>query len=246
MNSLIYWLAFATFASTLFGGLVILKFKKFLPYFFAFSAGSIIAVSFLDLLPESIETAQTVHVPIRMIMLTIVGSFFFYSLLERFFATHHLEEGNHSHGQVHSHAHILGPIGAGSLVVHSFLDGAAIGIAFQVNVSAGLIVALAVILHDMTDGINTVVVMLKNNQPVKKAGMFLVMDAIAPVLGLIVTSFLAFPEFVLAYLLAFFVGEFIYIGASTLLPETQHHPSKKMIIAMLLGIALIVLLTSLL
>ncbi len=245
MNPLIYWLALATFLSTLFGGLVILKFKKFLPYFFAFSAGSIITVAFLDLLPESIETGQSIGVPIRMIMLTIVGSFFFYSLLERFFATHNIED-SYSHGHSHTHAHILGPIGAGSLVIHSFLDGAAIGIAFQVNVSAGLIVALAVILHDMTDGINTVVVMLKNHQTVKKAGMFLVMDALAPVLGLIVTSFIILPEIVLSYILAFFVGEFIYIGASTLLPETQHYPSKKMIIAMLLGILMIVGLTSLL
>jgi len=237
MNSLIYGLALATLLSTLFGGFIIIKFKKHLPYFFAFAAGSIIAVAFLDILPESLELGKDAGVSVRTIMLIIISSFFIYSLIERFFATHHLEEGEHSH--------IMGPIGAGSLVIHSFLDGAAIGIAFQVSVSVGLIVALAVILHDMTDGINTVVVMLKNKQSLKRATGFLFMDAIAPVLGIILASLITIPERFLVYILAFFVGEFIYIGASTLLPETHHH-SKKTVIAIALGMLLIALLTSLL
>jgi ZIP family zinc transporter len=140
----------------------------------------------------------------------------------------------------------MGPIGAGSLVIHSFLDGAAIGIAFQVSFSAGLVVALAVIFHDMTDGINTVVVMLKNHQPLKKAIVFLIMGAFAPVLGILLTSLIDIPAKFLVYLLAFFVGEFIYIGAATLLPETHHYPSKKIVIAMAIGILLIAFLTSLL
>ncbi len=248
MNTLIWAIAAATFFSTLIGGLLILKFKKNLHYFFAFAAGSIIAVSFLDILPESIEIAEENSIPLRTIMLIIIGSFFLYSLLEKFFAHHHISEENvceKHHEHKHEHAHILGPIGAGSLVLHSFLDGAAIGIAFQASLGAGLIIALAVILHDMTDGINTVVLMLRNHQPVKRAVYFLIMGALAPTLGLIVTSLIVIPGKFLAYLLAFFVGEFLYIGASTLLPETQHHPSKKTILVMALGILLIVLLTGL-
>lgn len=236
MEKLIYLLAFATFLSTLIGGLLILKFKKHLHYFFAFSAGSIIAVSFLDLLPESLKIGDSSGISVRTLMLVIVGSFFLYSLVEKYFATHCLEEN--------SHAHIMGPIGASSLIIHSFLDGAAIGIAFQASFSAGLIVALAVIMHDMTDGINTVVVMLKNRQTAKKAVLFLLMDAFAPVAGLMVTSLIVIPESFLAYLLAFFVGEFLYIGAATLLPETKEHHSKKIALAMLLGILLIIALTS--
>jgi len=237
MGLLIYLIAIATFISTLLGGFIILKFKKSLPYFFAFSAGSIIAVAFLDIFPEAIETAQKVGIPLRTVMLLVVGSFFFYSLLEKYFATHHLEE--------EGHGHILGPIGAGSLVLHSFLDGAAIGIAFQLSFSVGVIIALAVILHDMTDGINTVVVMLKNKHSTKKASIFLLMDAIAPALGILLTSLFMLSESILVYLLAFFVGEFIYIGASTLVPELKSHPSKKIIFIMALGILLIAILTSL-
>ena len=114
MNPTILILAWVTFISTLLGGLLIFKFRKNLHYFFAFAAGSLIAVSFLDLLPESIELSKQVNFPIRYVMITVVCSFFLYSLLERFFATHELE---HSHDD---HGHVMGPIGAGSLVVHSF------------------------------------------------------------------------------------------------------------------------------
>ena len=236
MNSLVIILAIATFVSTLIGGLVIVKFRKHLPYFFAFSAGSLIAVSFLDLLPESLEIAKSVDFPVRNVMLVVVLSFFLYSFLERFFLTHEHKEDD-------SHGHILGPIGAGSLVIHSFLDGAAIGAAFHVNASIGLIVALAVIFHDFTDGINTVTIMLKNHQRVKNAVIFLFLDALAPVLGVIATTSLPLSQKALAVILAVFVGEFIYIGAGTLLPETRKHMSKKIIIAMALGIFLIALLT---
>ena len=171
-------------------------------------------------------------------MIAVVASFFFYSLLERFFLTHEME-GHDNHG------HIMGPIGAGSLVIPSFLDGAAIGAAFHVNASMGLIVALAVICHDFTDGINTVTLMLKNRHKVGKAIIFLVLDALAPVLGILTTALVAMPESVLAILLAIFVGEFLYIGASTLLPDTRKHTSKGIIVAMALAIVLIAVLTSL-
>lgn len=237
MSILVIILAFVTFLSTLIGGAVIIKFRKHLPYFFAFAAGSLIAVSFLDILPESLEISKNINFPVRNIMLAIVLSFFCFSLLERFFLTHHMVEGDDSHG------HIMGPIGAGSLVFHSFLDGVAIGSAFHVNASVGLIVALAVIFHDFTDGINTVTIMLRNKQNLKKTITFLLMDSLAPVIGVIVTTSFAIPEKVLAIILAIFVGEFLYIGATTLVPETLKHTSKGIIVAMTLGILIITILT---
>ncbi len=238
MDNFIIFLALITFCSTLIGGAVIIKFKKYLPYFFAFAAGSLIAVSFLDLLPESLELSNSIGLPIRNIMLVIVFSFFFYSFLERFFLTHPAE-GHEGHN------HIMGPIGAGSLVIHSFLDGIAIGAAFHVNPAIGSIVALAVISHDFTDGINTVAVMLKNKQTTRRAITFLIFDALAPVIGVVAATALDIPQTVLALILAFFVGEFLYIGAATLFPETRKEMSKGIILAMALGIIVITILTSL-
>lgn len=232
MSPLIITLALATFVSTLIGGIVVLRFRSSLPFFFAFAAGSLMGVAFLDILPESLRIAEHAHVPARHLMVAIVLSFFFYHLVERFFVTHHIENDE-------PHGHIMGPIGAGSLVIHSFLDGAAIGAAFQVSASIGVVVALAVIFHDFNDGINTVTLMLKNDQPARNSMVFLLLDAVAPLLGVFTVSLIAFPEDILAFVLAMFVGEFLYIGAANLLPETRQYHSRKILLATAAGVVLI-------
>ncbi|MBI4016007.1 MAG: ZIP family metal transporter [Candidatus Aenigmarchaeota archaeon] len=237
MDYLIFALAGVTFLSTLAGGALALKNRKMLPYLFAFAAGSLIAVSMLDLLPESLSLASSINMPIRYPLIAVVVSFLVYSLLERFFLTHHHDD---------EHPHIMGPVGAGGLVLHSFLDGAAIGAAYQINPSIGLVVALAVIFHDFTDGVNTVTLMLKNKHSIKNSMLFLGADALAPVIGVLFTSFVSISQNWLSLLLAFFVGEFLYIGAANLLPETyKHGQAKEMMLAMGLGIGIILVLTSL-
>lgn len=239
MNPILIGMALVTFLSTLIGGAVTIRFRKVLPYFFAFASGSLIAVSFFDMLPESLKISESIALPVEYIMITAVASFFFYSLLEKYFLTHHYHEDERG-----EHGHMMGPVGAGGLVVHSFLDGVAIGAAYQVNTSIGLVVALAVISHDFTDGVNTVTLMLKDKHSIKNATSFLLMDAMAPVLGVLFASLVSISQVILALILAAFAGEFIYLGAANLLPETHKHEPWKMNVSMGLGILLILVLTS--
>jgi hypothetical protein len=57
---------------------------------------------------------------------------------------------------------LRGTLGAGSLSAHSFLDGIAVGLAFQISPAIGAIVTAGVLTHDFSDGINTMSVVLKN------------------------------------------------------------------------------------
>ncbi|MDO8526972.1 MAG: ZIP family metal transporter [Deltaproteobacteria bacterium] len=228
MPGAIWIFALITFVSTMAGGLIALRFKHVLHYFFAFAAGSLIAVAFFSMLPESLEMAASVGMSTKTVMAVIVFSFLSFSFVEKYFLIHHHHDNS-------EHGHIMGIFGAGSLICHSFLDGVAIGAAYHVSFTTGLIVALAVIAHDFTDGMNTVVLMLKNQHSPKKAKLFLLADALAPVMGVVLTSMIFIPARALAILLAVFVGEFIYIGAATLLPETAHHKSWKVILCMLAG-----------
>jgi zinc transporter, ZIP family len=139
MNLLVLLIALATFLFTLLGGCIILRFRNKLPYIFAFAAGSLMGVAFLDILPQCLMIAGLEHLPVRYLMIAVLAAFLFDHLLERFFVTHHVEEHQH-------HEHIMGPIGAGSLVIHSWLDGVAVGAGFQVSPSIGLVISLAVIL----------------------------------------------------------------------------------------------------
>jgi ZIP family zinc transporter len=63
----------------------------------------------------------------------------------------------------------LGVLGAAGLCVHSFLDGVAIGISFQANPKIGFLIAVAIIAHDFSDGLNTVTVVLAHGNPVRRS-----------------------------------------------------------------------------
>jgi zinc transporter ZupT len=64
------------------------------------------------------------------------------------------------------------------------------------------------------------------------------------VFGILVTSFFAINETVLSLILAAFAGEFLYLGAANLLPETYLHNVWKMGAAMIFGVVLIFVLTT--
>ncbi|MFA7201956.1 MAG: ZIP family metal transporter [Candidatus Paceibacterota bacterium] len=231
---MIILIAVATFISTLLGGLFALKFKDRLHLILGFSAGAVIGVAFFDLIPEAIELGSGVFNISQITSLTALG-FVLYLILDRFFVMHNHTEEDIAHA--HTHSSRRGKLGAGSLVTHSFLDGVAIGLAFQVSTTVGIIIAVAVLVHDFSDGINTVNLILKNNGKGSEAFRWLILGAIAPVLGVISTLFFSLPEATLGVILALFAGFFLYIGASDLLPESHHaHPTKWTTIATVIGI----------
>ena len=225
--------------STFLGGLFAIKFKDKLHLILGFSAGAVIAVAFFDLLPEAINLGKG-HYEISAITSITALGFVCYMILDRFFFFH-------SHEIDHDCEKNLtlkkrGILGAGSLSVHSFFDGIAIGLAFQVSLAIGAIVAIAVLVHDFSDGINTVNLILKNSGSRSQAMRWLLLDAAAPLLGALSTLFFSLPESALGIILALFSGFFLYIGASDLLPESHHnHPTYLTTIFTVLGVAVLYL-----
>ncbi len=232
---MLFLIALAAFITTSIGGIFALRLKDSLHLILGFSAGAVIGVAFFDLLPEALALAAqsgSTRTPL-FIALGFVG----YMLVDRALFFHAQHEA-HDHGE-HAHAH-SGVLGAGSLSIHSFLDGLAIGLSFQVSSAVGLIVTAAVLTHDFSDGINTVSMILKGGGTRRKALKWLFVDALAPVLGIISTFFFTLSEGALASVLAVFCGFFLYIGASDLLPESHHqHPKALTTLLTILGITVI-------
>ena len=136
--------------------------------------------------------------------------------------------------------------GASTLSLHSFLDGVGIGLAFKVSPAIGLVVAAAVLAHDFSDGINTVNMILKNGGARRHAMRWLLIDALAPVAGVLATLFVTVREDQLGFLLALFSGFFLYIGSSDLLPESHHrHPTAWTTLSTVLGMATLYLVVTL-
>jgi ZIP family zinc transporter len=221
-------LSLATFFSTSFGGLFAVKHKNRLHLVMGFTAGVLIGVVSFDIFPEIINLIKDNNFnPIGAMVALVVG-FMLFHIVEKLIVIHHAHEEDYAD---HKHPHV-GVLSALALTGHSFMDGVGIGLGFQVSPSVGLIVAIAVIAHDFTDGMNTVILMLTNKNTEKKAKMFLLIDALAPVFGVISTLFFHLPESFLVLYLGFFAGFLLYIGASDILPEAHRNQSSWKIIGL--------------
>ena len=214
-------IAGAAFISTFAGGLLALKLHDKLHLILGFSAGAVIGVAFFDLLPEAINFGQKFHGPSAILSGSALG-FLSYLVLDRILS-------------FHGDAAPRGPFAAGVLCVHSLLDGVAIGLAFQTSHEVGIIVAIAVLTHDFSDGINTMNIVLKNRGDRRHAFLWLLADALAPVLGIASTYFFTLPGEGFGAALALFAGFFLYIGASDLIPESYHAHPKFLTTAMTLA-----------
>jgi zinc transporter ZupT len=225
-----------TFISTCFGGIAAIRLRDRMHLLLGFSSGAVIAVVLFDVIPEifGLGGAATPVMPV-----VALGFLVFFGL-ERLTALHRSREHAHQTGV---HPEEFGIIAAGGLSVHSFLDGFAIGVGFHTNFRLGLLISLAVIAHDFSDGLNTVTVVLAHGNAVERAVRWLLVDAVAPMLGALTAVPLRLGETALPWLLAFFAGAFLYIGASDLLPEAREHDSPVVGIATAAGMVLMFLIS---
>jgi ZIP family zinc transporter len=202
-----------------------------------FSAGSVIGVAFFDLLPEAYNLGKNFY-DSNTISLLIVLGFIIYIVLDRFLISH----SNHD-GECENHNH-KGTLGAGSISLHSLVDGMMVGFSFQISTSVGIALAIAIFIHAFSDGINTVNMIIRAKGDNDAAKGWLLMDAVSPAIGILFSVFFTIPVNILPIIVSVFCGFFIYIGASDLLPESHHnHPKIWTTISTILGIALIFIVT---
>jgi zinc transporter ZupT len=190
------------------GGMVVLNARSRFGSLLGLAAGMVIGVALFDLLPEAIEAGGDRPGPFALLACTglaLIG----YMIIDRL-----TDRGLHASGWVRV---TLAPA---SLTLHSFIDGTGIGVAFALAPSAGWLVAIAVIAHDLADGVNTVSLAVSTGG--ESAGRnWLIANAVAPVTGVLVGGALSVPGPTFALLLAGFAGIFLYIGAVHLLPRSH-------------------------
>ena len=233
MNFNAILLAIVTCFSTLLGGTFAARRRKNIGILGAFAAGVLITTSLLDLLPQTFRLATSVNVLLEDVMaLTVVGFLFLY-IISRLITAHVFSKA----GEYTEMKHPIGGLFATSeLSVHSFIDGLAIGFGFQADIHVGIIIAVAVICHDFTDGLSTVTVMLKSGNSLKNSLRMLLLDAIAPVLGAVVALFVEVQQYYIVLLLPSFAGGFLYLGASDLLPAAhEKNPEVLTVISCTVG-----------
>lgn len=237
---MVYLIALATFVSTFLGGLIALKYKDKLHLILGFTAGVLLSVVVFDILPEIFRLLNELKISPEMPLIALVLGFLSFHVLEKLLLIHHSQEEEYS---LHKHP-TVGILSGLALSGHSFLDGVGIGLGFQVSFAVGVVVAVAIIAHDFSDGLNTVSLVLNHKNSSKRALVLLLVDSAAPLLGVVSTFFFKLSDNVLLLYLGFFAGFLLYIGASEILPEAHSkHSSIWTLLMTIIGVLFIFLIT---
>lgn len=206
------------FISTLAGGLFALRFRGYLRQILGLTAGVVLGVVAFDIIPEIARTSAEAGKSLTGPMVALLVGFLLFHAFEKTVSAHHAHEVDDAH---HHPVPTIGLAAAAGLVLHSFLDGMAIGIGFQAGASVGVAVALAVIAHDFSDGLNTVSLMLAHGNKTRRTVGMLLAGALAPVVGAVVGTMVTFNEEQLAVAIGLLGGFLLYIGTSSVLPEAH-------------------------
>ncbi len=215
--------------ATLLGIFLVVKKEKWvrnnLIYLLSFSAGILLSFSLIHLLPEAVIENETAY-------LWTMGSFFVFYTIEHLLGMHHCGEGKECNP--HGAFSLVSWIG---LLVHSLIDGVVIGAGFEISQALGILSTLAVLLHELPEGISAMSVMLYGGYTVKKAVRRSSWVALATPAGALGTYFLLrnIDTGFLGILLAIAAGSFLYVAASGLIPEIHKKSRWLNIVLTMIG-----------
>lgn len=224
--------------STLIGGALALRLRRYVTQLIAVGAGILLGAAFLDLLPEAISVGSSAGVSSSDVLALTLLSFLLF---------HGVESGLEAIGNRTRHSRVsellVRRAGAGMLIFHSFRDGMAIGAAYAASHNAGYAVALGIAAHDLGDGMNTVLLTSGKDKPQRSTYLFLLADALAPFAGGLLTAYLTFSARGSVVLLVLAAGFFLQMATGDFLPEIRQSDSshKYLLPSVLLGAALIYL-----
>jgi len=136
----------------------------------------------------------------------------------------------------------------GGLLVHTFFDGVAIAAASQIDVRAGLLVFIAVLIHKIPEGFTIGSMILASGREKKDVLIVTSIIGLMTVIGVVLYYLIGSNlGFTLGYALPIASGVTLYVAASDLIPEVNHHGGRRPLISIsiFVGVALFFLLNSL-
>ena len=203
------------------------SFQKGLSLLIGFSAGLMLATALHELIPEAIE-----HNAAHAMTGVAVGFLVLYTAerITHFHACRHRDcdvedeiEGHHHHDHDgHEHVHHFDTMAMVGLSIHNIADGLSLAAAFAVSQVVGLIVVLAIVLHQTAVGVSLGAIMLKARRSHRSIILASAIVASFIVVG-VVFYHLVVPvsESARGVVLGLAAGSFLYVAACDLLPHAH-------------------------
>jgi ZIP family zinc transporter/zinc and cadmium transporter len=227
-------LGLAAAAGNLLGGYFVVRKewpRQFLQYFLALGSGYMLAVVFVEILPESARLAGP-----GAFFYVLIG-YFLIHLFEHTIAPHfHFGEETHQKEFAHSHARKTVLLGLG---IHAFFDGVAIAAGFLVSTWLGAVIFVAVFLHKLPEGFTVASMVLASGQSRRHAMRAAATLGCSTLLGVALTSVL---QAQLLYALPLAGGVTLYVAGTDLLPEINRQPNWRMALLVFSGVVILLIL----
>jgi len=205
--------------ATLAGGTIPLHLERHTRVFLSFSAGTLVALALLELVPAG---AEALGRGLHAALLVVLGAFLTTLLLDKLHVLHPHAHAMDADCPPEEHEHRpLAMHGAVGLLVHSAVDGIALAAAVRESPEALLAVGVALSAHKFADGITTVSLVLTHHHRRRAAIRLLLGNAASLLLGFAVGVAVTLGRAQLGSLVLVMAGFFLYLGASDLIPAVM-------------------------
>lgn len=212
-------LSFLAGISTVLGGFIFLfvkDFKKsYLSFFLGMSAGAMVYISFMELLPEAITTLgfliSNTTFFLGMICIGIID----------FIAPHHYNNYCLKNGIKYNKLMLTSYMIVASIAIHNFPEGIAVFMSSLGNMRFGILIAFATAIHNIPEGVAVAIPIYYATKSKMKALRYSFVAGIAEPIGAIIAYLLLRPylsPIFLSYIFAFVAGIMVYISFDELLP----------------------------
>ena len=186
--------------------------RKILLPLVAFSAGALIGGALFHLIPASIGDGKGT----AMAMIWVAIGFALFMALEQFLHWHHCSNAGLGCKKPLTYLILIGD------GLHNFIGGLAIASTFLLDIRLGVAAWLAAAAHELPQELGDMGVLLYGGWSKTRAVLFNFISATTFLAGGIAAYFVSF-QLEIRFLIPFAAGNFIYIGASDLIPEINKH-----------------------
>ena len=198
----------------------------------AFAAGSLLGGAFFHMIPAATGKMAS---PDQVYLLVMLGFGSFFGL-EQFLHWHHCHRETIECKKPLTYLILIGD------GLHNFLGGLAISGIFLIDIRLGVLAWLAAAAHEVPKELGDFAVLLHGGWKKGRALLFNFLFGLTFLLGGVI-AYAAGQRIDVTWLVPFAAGNFIYIGASDLVPEVKGHEklsaSVVHFLAFALGLALL-------
>jgi len=178
----------------------------------ALAAGSLIGGAFFHMIPAGIDEMGNT----TLFYCWVLTGFTVFMAFEQLLHWHHCHRASANCKKPLTYLILIGD------GLHNFIGGLAIAGTFLIDIRLGIMAWLAAAAHEIPQELGDFAVLIHGGWSKGKALLFNVLSALTFLLGGLVAYVVSF-NINIAFLIPFAAGNFLYIGASDLVPEVSKH-----------------------